>query len=381
VRRKHKRWLLLAVVLVGGAGAIWYISRPDPVTVLVAQVKRGAVERTVVNTRAGTVNACRRAKLAPAVGGQIAALTVDEGDQVKTGQLLIALWNEDLKAEMALARSEARAASARAQSACAQSELAQREAERLLQLREDRLVSEEQTDRALAEVKARRAQCRAARAQGDVATAQVQVIQANLERTRLRAPFAGVIAEITGELNEYTTPSPPGIPTPPAIDLIDNNCFYVSAPIDEIDAAAIEVGMPARITLDAFGERAFSGTVSRIAAYVLDLARQARTVSVEAEFADRGEYERLLAGYSADVEVILKVHANTLYIPTESIIGRNKVLILNRGTGRLERRAIDTGISNWDRTEVKSGLASGEQVVVSLDREGVRAGALATTTR
>jgi HlyD family secretion protein len=203
------------------------------------------------------------------------------------------------------------------------------------------------------------------------------VAQANLERTRLRAPFAGVIAEITGELNEYTTPSPPGIPTPPAIDLIDNNCFYVSAPIDEIDAAAIKVGMPARITLDAFGERAFSGTVRRVAAYVLDLARQARTVSVEAEFADRGEYERLLAGYSADVEVILKVHANTLYIPTESIIGRNQVLILNRGTGRLERRAIDTGISNWDRTEIRSGLASGEQVVVSLDREGVRAGALA----
>jgi Biotin-lipoyl like len=98
------------MVLIGGSGAIWYASRPEPVTVLVAQVKRGAVERTVVNTRAGTVNACRRAKLAPAVGGQIAVLTVDEGDQVKTGQLLIALWNEDLKAEMALARSEARAA-------------------------------------------------------------------------------------------------------------------------------------------------------------------------------------------------------------------------------------------------------------------------------
>jgi HlyD family secretion protein len=378
VQRSYKRSLVLAALVTVAAGIIWYVSRPEPVAVLVEPAKRGTVARTVANTRAGTVKACRRAKLSPSVGGQISRLTVEEGDQVSAGQLLMELWNEDLKAQVMLANSEARAARAKAHAACAQSDLAQREAERVLRLHQDQLVSEEQADRALAEVKVHHAECRAAFAQAKVALANVHVAMATLDRTRLRAPFAGVIAEITGELDEYTTPSPPGIPTPPAIDLIDNNCFYVSAPIDEIDAAAIEVGMPARITLDAFGEREFSGTIERIAAYVLDFARQARTVDVKAEFNDRKDYKRLLAGYTADVEVILKAHANTLYIPTEAVVDHDKVLIFNPQSHRLERRRIVTGISNWNRTEVRSGLVAGEQVVISLNREAVQAGAYAS---
>lgn len=57
---------------------------------------------------------------------------------------------------------------------------------------------------------------------------------AGLERITLTAPFAGIVARVTGEIGEigeYTTPSPPGIPTPPAVDLIDDSCLYVSAPM------------------------------------------------------------------------------------------------------------------------------------------------------
>ena len=61
----------------------------------------------------------------------------------------------------------------------------------------------------------------------------------------LTAPFDGVVAEVNAELGEYVTPSPPGIPTPPAVDLIDDRCLYVTAPIDEVDAPEIRTGMPA----------------------------------------------------------------------------------------------------------------------------------------
>ena len=57
------------------------------------------------------------------------------------------------------------------------------------------------------------------------------------------------IAKITGELGEYSTPSPPGVPTPPAIDLIDDSCLYVKAPMDEIDAPKIHSGQAVRISL------------------------------------------------------------------------------------------------------------------------------------
>jgi HlyD family secretion protein len=92
-----------------------------------------------------------------------------------------------------------------------------------------------------------------------MATAKLDVIRANLEKTRLIAPFDGVIAQINGELNEYLTPSPPGIATLPAVDLIDNSCFYVEAPIDEVDAPSIRLGMSARVSLDSYGKRRFEG--------------------------------------------------------------------------------------------------------------------------
>lgn len=375
VTRRYKRLIALAVLALVLGGGAWYLTRPEPVAVTVATVARGAVERTVANTRAGTVEACRRAKLSPSMGGQIARLDVHEGDHVEAGQLLLELWNQDLRAQVELAGSEARASAASAEAVCAQAEVAGREAARLQKLRTQGLASEEQTDRASTEAKAGAAQCRAAKAQAQVSASRLKVAQANLERTQLYAPFAGVVAEITGELNEYTTPSPPGIPTPPAIDLIDNTCFYVTAPIDEVDVAEVRVDMPARISLDAYGNRHFDGRVRRVSSYVLDLEKQARTVDVEAEFADPKDIANLLAGYSADVEVILEVRADTVYVPTEAVIDGQRVLRRNADTGVLEDREVRIGIANWDRTEVLEGLAAGDQVVVSLDRKGVEAGA------
>jgi HlyD family secretion protein len=200
------------------------------------------------------------------------------------------------------------------------------------------------------------------------------VIDAQLERTRLRAPFAGIIAEINGELGEFVTPSPVGIPTPPTVDLIDSSCLYISAPIDEVDAPNIRAGLPARISLDAFQDRVFSGHVRLVAPYVLDQEKQARTVEIEAEI-DDADKSGLLPGYSADVEVILASRDDTLRIPTSVISNGNIVLVYDAARGRLEERSIETGIANWEFTEVTSGLSEGERIVSSIDREGVRGGA------
>jgi HlyD family secretion protein len=191
----------------------------------------------------------------------------------------------------------------------------------------------------------------------------------------LRAPFAGYIAELNGELGEYVTPSPPGIPTLPAVDLVDTSCLYILAPIDEVDAPRIRVGMPARITLDAFPGQSFKGTVRRIAPYVLEAEKQARTVDVEAVFADPEEFKALLPGYSADLEIVLDARDDVLRIPTESLLEGKRVLVLN-GT-RIDERTLETGISNWKVTQVVSGVKEGDQVIVSVGREGVKPGATA----
>ncbi|MCG6966409.1 MAG: efflux RND transporter periplasmic adaptor subunit [Chromatiaceae bacterium] len=375
---KNLRRILITVLLIALLGAwAWWAGRSKPVAVVVTAVERGTVEKTVANTRAGTVEACRRAKLSPSAGGQIARLPVKKGDVVKQGQLLLELWNKDLTAQLALSKQEATSAAATARARCIEAEQARREADRQQKLLARKLVSEEQVDQAVSTADASNAACEAANATAGVSDARVGVNEATLEKTRLVAPFDGVVAEINGELNEYVTPSPIGIPTPPAIDLIDNHCFYLTAPIDEVDVAAVLVGQQARVTLDAFGEQRFEGKVRRIADYVLDVEKQARTVDVEVEFSNPADIENLLAGYSADVEIILDVRKDTLRIPTEAVVDGNLVYVFLPGEKVIERREVKTGTANWDHTEILAGLNEGELVVTSVDREGLADGVAA----
>lgn len=377
IMHRRARWIAAALAAVVLAGGYALLVRPEPVPVVLRAVERGTVQATVANTRAGTIKACNRARLSPAMGGQIASLPVKKGDRVEKGQLLLEIWNTDRRAQVELARREAEAASAQARQACTRAEVARSEARRQATLLKKGLAAIENVERAQGEARAQAAACQAARASVEVARARLALAEANLDQTRLRAPFAGIVAEINGEVGEFVTPSPIGVATPPAVDLVDTTCLYVSAPIDEVDAPAIRTGMPARITLDAFPGRRFPGRVRRVAPYVQDREKQARTVEVEAEFADAGDSRDMLPGYSADLEVILEERTGALRVPTEAVLEGGRVLVYDANAGVLRERRIRTGLSNWEYTEVLDGLREGERVVVSLGREGVVDGARA----
>ena len=234
------------------------------------------------------------------------------------------------------------------------------------------LIAVDAADRAQGEADSNDAACRAANQNTQVALARVGEARATIERTLLRAPFDGVVAEINGELGEFVTPSPVGIPTPPAVDVVDTSCIYITAPIDEVDAPRIREGMRARVTLDAFRGRSFPAHVRRVAPYVLDLEKQARTVEIEAEI-EHGTELDLLPGYSADVEVILDERPDVLRIPTRALIEGKRIYVLDRN-GRIKSREVKTGIGNWEYTEIRSGLEAQELVVTSIDREGLADG-------
>jgi HlyD family secretion protein len=375
--RHSLRWFSLVLIILMAGGLTWYKMRPKEIDVTVAQVTRGTVEKVVANTRAGTLNACRKANLSPGTGGQISILTVDEGDSVKKGQLLLELWNADLKAEAALAASEIKAAESKASVALLQAEIASRDAERMRQLIRDNAISEQDADKTLTEAKVKQAGYEAAVTEVKAVQSRLDVVRAQLDRTRLTAPFDGIIAKVNGELSEYVTPSPPGIPTPPVIELLDTSCFYVTAPIDEVDAPAVRINMAARVIMDAFGDRHFSARVRRIDPYVLDIEKQARTVDVEVEFIDTEDTKDFLAGYSADVEIIIEVKHDTLRIPTQAVLDSNRVYVYQQQNRRLQEKTIRMGLTNWDNTEVLEGLQQDEYVVVSTDRQGLQDGVLA----
>ena len=371
-----RRGLIAAAVVAVLAALTFSLTRPKPIAVAVAAVDTGKVETTVANTRAGSVTACRRAKLAPPLGGRIDKLLVREGDRVKAGQVLVELWNDDLSARERISVEQRGTAQAHVREACQVADNARRNAERTRALRDKGFVSEERVDQAESEARAKQAGCESARAQAKEAQARIGASRADTSRTVVKAPFDGIVAEVNGEVGEYLTPSPPGIMTLPAIDLIDDTCLYVSAPIDEVDAAQLKIGMGGRITLDAYRGKLFTGKLRRIAPYVLALEKQARTVEVEVDFESPAEIRHLLVGYSADIEVVVDARDDVPRIPTSALMPGSRVLVLN-ADGVLEERKIETGLSNWEFTEAKGGLARGDRVVTSLEREGVKAGAKA----
>lgn len=368
------RWWLWTAILLGALGIGWWLTRSEPVIdVRLAIADRGDVELTVSNTRAGSVKACRRSGLSMPIGGRVEALHVDEGDAVEAGDLLLELWNDDREALVEQARAQLDVSQHRREQFCVESVNAGREAGRMDSMFARGLASVDQRDGARTRASATAFSCEAARNEEDVARAALSLNTALLEETRLKAPFAGVVAEITGELGEYVTPSPPGVATPPAVDLIDYSCLYVTAPIDEVDAARLSVGQPARIALDAFRGEYFDGELVRIAPYVLEIEKQARTVEVDVVFAHAADRERLLVGYSADIDVVLDVHANAVRIPTEAVLEGDRVWRVD-DNDRLQRVDVEPGLRNWDFTEIRAGLQAGDRIVLSLDVEGIAEG-------
>jgi HlyD family secretion protein len=374
--RRLIKWVLVLLVLALIFTAIyWQTTKPRPISVAVAVAAPGIVENTISNTRAGTIEACRRAGLSPSTGGLISVLNVRKGDSVRKGDLLLSLWNKDLMAEIELSQAEAESAKANARASCLTADVAQREANRLLKLKKSGAVSEETVDRSVTDASARRASCDAAKASTAVSAARANVIRARLDRTRLIAPFDGVVAAIHGELSEYVTPSSSSVGGTPVIDLLDTSCFHVTAPIDEVDAPRVSLGQTARVTLDAFGDREFAGTVSQIAPFVLDLASQARTVEIEVELNNPTDRTELLAGYSADVEIILAARNVPVRVPSEVVLENSRLFVLNGDT--IEERDVLVGITNWRWAEIVEGVKTDESVVTSIDADGLETGALA----
>ncbi|MCC7516504.1 MAG: efflux RND transporter periplasmic adaptor subunit [Pseudomonadales bacterium] len=373
---KRNRWLVgiavILIVLIAGSR----FRQPDALPVPVAALERGAVEATVANTRAGTIKPCQRSGLSMSLGGRVQKLNVKKGDRVDAGQVLLELWNEDHKANVAQAEANASAAVHEQQRACLNAAQNVRENQRAQSVYAKQLIASTQAEAARTLAVTSQQSCRAAEDQAKMAQANLDLARARLDLTYLRAPYAGVIAEVDSELGEYATPSPSGVLTPPAVQIIDDSCLYVTAPIDEVDAMPVRVGQRVRITLDAFRGRSFDGQLTRIAPYVVEVEKQARTVDVDAKFDELPKDVALLVGYSADIEIILDERHDVLRVPSEAVFDKNKVYILQED-GKIQQRTFAPGLSNWTMTEAISGLQVGDKVVLSPDRAGLKEGVFA----
>jgi HlyD family secretion protein len=368
-------WRILGILVLAGAVIALRatVFAPAPLEVRVAEVSRGRVEQTVTNSRAGTVKARRRSQISPEVGGRVVEIPFREGQRFRKGDVLLRLDPSVPEARIALSRRELQAAEAQRQQSCLNVERAARESNRLKKLAAEGIVSTDAYDQSQTAAATAEAACRAARAGVDQARATIELGARQQGQYVIRAPFDGIVADLSVEMGEYTTPSPPGMPIPPVLDVLDPGSIYVSAPMDEVDSARIHPGQTARVTVDSFPGRHFTGHVDRVAPYVLDREEQNRTMEIEVDLDDTVDASRLLPGTSADVEVLLTARESVPRIPTAALLEGDKVLVADHGV--LAERPVRIGLKNWDWTEIVSGLSPGDLVVVALDRPEVKPGA------
>ncbi len=373
-----KKFLPIAVVLVlivFGFVLRATLFAPDPIEVRIGPVERGVVESTVTNSKAGTVEARRRSRIAAEIGGRVIEIVHREGARVVAGEPLVRLSRVSQVARLDLANQGVAVGLSRLEDACLMRDRASRELKRTQRLAANNVASEDRLDALQYSYDSARVACETAKAELGQARARRDAAEAELSKTVISAPFNGIIAEVNVEVGEWVTPSPPLLTSPPVIDLIDPTSIFVSAPMDEVDSGAIRAGLAVKLTVDSRPGETFAGTVSRVAPYVLDQEAQNRTLEIEISIDDAEVAASLLPGTSADAEVILEKRSLVLRIPTSALLRGRTVLVLT--DGRLVEREVRLGLRNWQFAEVLNGLALGERVVVSLDKieiePGVRA--------
>lgn len=354
------------------------VLRPKLVPVTVQRAEMGRVEDTVVNSRAGTVESRRRSEISPGIPGLVVEIPARKGTRVKQGEVLIRLNDHEHKAQAELARRSLDAARAMADQARLEADHAARQWKRTQGLVHERVVSDTAMDLDHTRSLTTQAALAAAEARIQEAQASLDAANATLEKTVITAPFDGVVLDVTTETGEWISPSPPGVPIPPVLDLIDPGALYLSAPIDEADVARLRTGLPVRVTLDAFRGQSFKGKLTYISSFVETRQEQNRTLRVEAEFEETQLPPNLLPGLSADLEIILDSRDSVLRIPTYALLENNRVFVVDNG--KLIEKKVTTGLHNWSFTEITSGLSAGESIVVSLDRPEVKTGARVTIT-
>jgi HlyD family secretion protein len=393
---KRKRWLiisLIVLIVVVGGGAMMALRGAAPAIDpgRIATVERGDIAKSVVAT--GRIEPIAKVEIKSKANGIVKELKVDVGDRVKTGQVLVELDKDNLAARLRAARAALVGAQANLTAAQAEYEknkveaegpdvpFARRNVDRADRLFKDALISQQQVDdaRNLLEMAVNRqsaakvqlgvAQAKTAQARAAVSASQAAVDQSEeeLNNSTIRSPIDGMVLSRPVEI---------GSPVSSILNLGANGTLvlvlgdiskvYVRGNVDEADIGSVRLGQPARIKVETFRDRQFEGKVTQISPMGTD---KDNVVSFEVKVSIDNAKGELLANMTVNAEIILEEHKHTLVVPEAAVVYDAKrnasvdVYVPGTKTGR-DRRSIKVGVSNGTRTQVLSGLAEGQRVVL-----------------
>jgi HlyD family secretion protein len=356
-----------------------------------ATVDRGDLAKSVVAT--GKIEPITKVEIKSKASGIVKKWNADAGQMVKAGQVLVELDKVEIEAQVRQAKAQLEAAEASERATVADYERAKVDAispevpllkrahERAVSMAKDGVVSQSQLDDAqknyeLALNKQQVAQANLGVLKAKQKQAEAQVAQARASLAQLQeqytyytivAPMDGIILSRDVEVgNAVSSILVMGSSSTLVMTEGDTSEVYVKGKVDESDIGKVYLGQPARIKVESFKDKSFTGKVTKISPMGVE-KDNVTTFEVRVSITNPGG--ELKAAMTANAEIILEEHKNVLRIPEGAVLydkdkkASVEVPVPSAKDGK-KKVAVKLGISNGAKAEVLEGLKEGDQVVL-----------------
>jgi HlyD family secretion protein len=428
---KRKIWLIAILILglLGGGAIAWRFLSSSNANKFALENKTELVESRSLSVKirsSGSVVPIQTVNLSPKQAGKLMELLVEQGVQVKRGQIIARMDSSNLLPQLYQAQANAAAAEAnlvrlrngnrpediaaaaarvasaqgRVEAAKSRQALAKMRTNRFQSLQKEGAISRDRFDEVITDDRSNEADVFSAEASLAEATKQLELlrngsrpedlnqaeaqlaqavagiraVEVQLEDTIIRAPFDGIITQKYANVGAFVTPtttaSLTNSSTSTSIVAIANG-LEIIAKVPEVDIAQIRVGQEVEIVADAFPSETFKGKVRLIAPEAI-IEQNVTSFQVRVSL-DTGK-DKLQSGMNTDLRFIGQKIDSALVVPTVAIVTQDgKVgLLVADATGKSQFRPITTGITVDDQTQILGGVQAGDRVFVKLPDNRIR---------
>jgi HlyD family secretion protein len=380
-----RRWklivgILLLLVIVAVSGFTVQKRKNKGVEVTVAKVERTDLTSKV--SANGTIEAQRKVDLSAHVMGQIVNLGVEEGDVVEKGDFLLQIDRTQLAANTAGAEASLRALFNEREGARAARAEAEANFARAQKNFAQNIIPQAELDRARAAIDSARASERAVENRIEQSRANLAGSRDTLAKTTITAPIPGVVTALPVDEGEVAVIGTMNNPGTILMTISDMSVVEAVMEVDETDVPAVKVGQTATVTIDAYPNRTFNGTVVRVGSSPMNVGlgagSEAINFEVRIQLADPPPDVR--PGFSVSAEILTGSRPKALAVPIQALVVREKpaekgkpapakpideegVFVYTPADGKVKFAPVTTGIAGETMIEIASGLKAGQEIV------------------
>lgn len=365
---------LIAVAALVGAGFAWTRSHPGFVASLNAASsptpkKSGAPTTAIVAARdinfsitaAGEIGPVDTVSVRPEVGGLIAQLSLDIGDRVKKGEILFTLNDYDLQTEKSSRKTEIEGAKLAVQTQTIQLEKSKLNFDRIRELFDQKLVSQEGFDNARIDFELAKNSLNIARNRLETAQTGLQSVEDKIVKTVIRAPFDCTILTRPVSIGQAVSGSS-GFNSGTEVFTIANlEDMIITAHLNQADVTRMKVGQEVALEIEAVPGLKLAGRVNRIAPQAT-FKNGIKGFAIRVILKNADGVAR--PGMTANLSIPLVSAGSILSVPLGAIFSNqgDRFVYVRKGDGSFERRTVGLGVADYDFIEVTKGLQAGDEV-------------------